>query len=325
MDDLDAAIVVKLRSASGYMTSLDLAHALAISRGAVAKAVSALRNRGYRIDEVPGEGYRLVSIPDVLDEREVRAVLAGLRPGRDVHVHDSIGSTNDAALSLARGGAPDGTLVVAEEQTEGRGRLGRKWCSPPGLGLWFSLVVRPELEAQRAAVASLAAALGIATALRGDWGVKAQVKWPNDIVVGARKICGVLSEAEFEGTRVRFVVLGVGLNALHDAQDFPPDIRARATSVKLESSREVRRLDLLASVMRAIEARFLALGSDGFSGMRKELLHLSSLVGKVTRVVTGDGELEGTMVDLDENGALVIRLESGHLRSVVAGEVVRVT
>jgi BirA family biotin operon repressor/biotin-[acetyl-CoA-carboxylase] ligase len=325
MKDLEASVVLGLKSASGYITRAELAGALGTSTREIAKAVGALRLRGYRIDEVPGEGYRLLSAPDALTEHEIRAALRGSRLKGEVHVFDAVASTNDVALSLARKGAGEGTLVVAEEQTEGRGRLRRRWCSAPGLGLWFSLVLRPDLEARRSALVSLVGALGVATALRQEWGVKAQIKWPNDIVVGAKKICGILSEGEFEDDRVRFMVLGIGLNALHGRQDFPADIRARATSVRLESAHETRRLALLASVLRAIEARYHALGSDGFGHMRSELLLLSSLVGKMTRVVTGDSELEGTVVDLDENGALVIRLESGHLKSVVAGEVVRVT
>lgn len=324
MKALEAGVVHGLKSASGYITRAELAGAIGSSASDVAKAIGVLRLRGYRIDEVPGEGYRLLSAPDALDEHEIRAALRNSRLKGGVHVFQQVSSTNDAALSLARRGAGEGTLVIAEEQTEGRGRLRRKWCSSPGLGLWFSLVLRPDLEARRSALVSLVGALGIATALRQEWGVKAQIKWPNDIVVGAKKICGVLSEGEFEDGRVRFMVLGVGLNALHGPQDFPPDIRAKATSVTLESANEVRRLDLLSSVLRAVETRYLALGSEGFGGMRGELLQLSSLVGKMTRVVTGDSELEGTVVDLDENGALVVRLESGHLKSIVAGEVVRV-
>ena len=324
MKDLEAGVVLGLRSASGYVTRAELARALAASARDVAKAVGALRLRGYRIDEVPGEGYRLLGAPDALDHLEADLAFRDLVRG-EVHILSKVGSTNDVAARLAREGAPDGTLVMAEEQTEGRGRLGRKWCSAPGLGLWFSLVLRPHLGARRSALVSLVGALGIATALRGEWGVQAEIKWPNDVVVGARKICGLLSEGEFRGGRVSFMVLGVGLNALHRKLDFPPDIRARATSVRLESAREVRRPELLASVLRAVEARYLALGSVGFEKMRRELLALSPLVGKMTRVLTGDREFEGTVVDLDENGALVLRLESGHLKSIVAGEVVRVT
>jgi BirA family biotin operon repressor/biotin-[acetyl-CoA-carboxylase] ligase len=264
-------------------------------------------------------------VRDVLDEQGIRAALAGSRLAREVHVFDEVKSTNDEALSLARGGAGEGNLVVADRQAGGRGRLGRPWHSAPGLGLWFSLVLRPALDVRRSALVSLAGALGIATALRQGWGVRAGVKWPNDVVAGGRKLCGLLCEGEFSGDSVRFLVLGIGLNALHGRDDFPADLAGKATSVALEGGREVRRLELLSDMVRAVEAKYFHLVARGFDDIRRELLLVSPLVGKVIRVATGDGEFEGTAVDLDEDGALVLRLESGRLKSIVAGEVVRVT
>jgi len=276
-------------------------------------------------DGAPGEGREPAGGADVLDEAGIRTALAGSRLAREVHIFERVVSTNDQALALARSGAGEGNLVVADRQTGGRGRQGRPWHSAPGLGLWLSLVLRPALEARRSTLVSLAGALGIATTLRQGWGIRAGVKWPNDVVVDGRKICGLLSEGEFSGDSIRFLVLGIGLNALHGREDFPAELAGRATSVALESGRQVRRLELLADVVRAVEAKYFYLEARGFDGIRRELLLVSPLMGKVARVVTAAGELEGTVVDLDENGALVLRLGGGHLKSIVAGEVVRVT
>ena len=276
-------------------------------------------------DGEPGEGHEPAGGADLLDEAGIRTALAGSRLAREVHIFERVVSTNDQALALARNGAGEGNLVVADRQTGGRGRQGRPWHSAPGLGLWLSLVLRPALEARRSTLVSLAGALGIATTLRQGWGIRAGVKWPNDVVVDGRKICGLLSEGEFSGDSIRFLVLGIGLNALHGREDFPAELAGRATSVALESGRQVRRLELLADVVRAVEAKYFYLEARGFDGIRRELLLVSPLMGKVARVVTAAGELEGTVVDLDENGALVLRLGGGHLKSIVAGEVVRVT
>lgn len=324
MKDPEADIVLKLRSSRMYVTRDDLGKACGIDHEDVMKVVDSLRLRGYRIDEVPGEGYRLVTAPDVLDGCEIRAVLRGSIFGREVHAFKTVTSTNDVALVLARQGAPEGTVVVAEEQAKGRGRLGRTWHSSAGLGLWFSLVLKPDMQARASSAISLAGALGVAGALREEFGIKAEIRWPNDVMVGSKKICGVLTEGEFADGRVKFVVLGIGLNVLHRQRDFPPDIRGKATSIGLEAKREIKRLEVLSSVLVAIEAKYVTLLGEGFANLRKELLALSPLVGKLTRLVTGKGEIEGMAVDIDDTGALVLRTESGQLRHIIAGEVVRV-
>jgi BirA family biotin operon repressor/biotin-[acetyl-CoA-carboxylase] ligase len=324
MKRLEADIVRKLKTSRRYLTRGDLGEACSTGRGDVAEAVEALRARGYRIDEVPGEGYRLVEAPDMMAASEIKLALRTSVLGREVHVHERVVSTNDSALRLARDGAPEGTLVLAEEQTGGRGRLGRHWHSPAGLGLWFSLVLRPRLAARESSSVSLAAALGIARALRKDYGVKTEVKWPNDVVVGPKKICGLLTEAEFVEDRVKFIVLGVGLNVLQREGDFPPQLRAGATSLVLAGGGAAGRLGVLLSVLAAVEEAYLLLGTGGFAAIREDVIAVSSLVGKFTTVVTGRDEVEGTVVDMDENGALILRTECGQLRYLIAGEVVRV-
>jgi BirA family biotin operon repressor/biotin-[acetyl-CoA-carboxylase] ligase len=329
MSDLESEIVLRLKSADRYVTREELGASSGTDTARLAGALDALRARGYRIDEVPGEGLRLVWSPDLLSATEVKAALRD--PGRAsdsptafasrVHCSATLDSTNDLAAALAREGAGEGTLVVADRQARGRGRLGREWESRPGLGLWFSLVLRPDIQASRSCLISLVAALGVASRLRDDYRVNAVVKWPNDVVVGRGKICGILTESELVGDRVRFVILGVGLNVLHTRGDFSPDLRGRATSIRIETGQPERRVEALASVVRGIEGKYRAFLAEGFGDLRRELLLLSPLVGRQARISTGRGDVEGTVVDIDDDGALVLRGEGGGRTRVLAGDV----
>jgi BirA family biotin operon repressor/biotin-[acetyl-CoA-carboxylase] ligase len=240
--------------------------------------------------------------------------------GREIFPFGRVTSTNDIAFSLARAGLPEGTLVIAEEQTRGKGRLGRGWHSPPGLGLWFSLVLRPGISPHDSSTISLAVALAVAGVLRDAYGVDARIKWPNDVLVGPRKICGILTEAEFREDCVEFVIVGAGINVLHSERDFPEELRAIATSVAMESTVEATRVEVISRVLSSVEARYGQLCRDGFGGIRQDLLPLSSLLGKMTRVMTGSGTVEGVAADIDETGALVLRTENGFTEKVVAGD-----
>jgi BirA family biotin operon repressor/biotin-[acetyl-CoA-carboxylase] ligase len=319
---LEMAIVVTLGGCFRYFTGEELARVCGASLPSVRKAVAALVGRGYRIDEVPGEGFRLAAAAPTLDGADIKARLATRHIGRRVFAFGRVGSTNDVAAALARGGAPDGCLVAAEEQTRGRGRLGRTWYSPPSLGLWFSLVLRPQLGPGISATVSLASALGVAEALEARYGISAGIKWPNDVVVRGRKICGILTEAEFSGPRLNFIVVGIGINLLGGENDFPPDIKRVATSVEMESGAPVDRGEALAVVAERIETRYLELQRLGFAPIRREILGRSTLLGRLVRVETGRGILEGMAADLDDAGALVVRDSSGVRQRVMAGDVV---
>ncbi len=259
MNDLETAVVLMLKSAGMYVTREDLSARLGVAAGDLDGVVEDLRSRGYRIDEVPGQGLRLVDVPAVLDGCELRTALDTSLVGSEVFAFGRVASTNDIAFSLARTGSPEGTLVVAEEQTRGKGRLGRRWHSPPGLGLWFSLVLRPEVNAGESSGISLVVALAVAVVLRDAYGVDTRIKWPNDVVVGPRKICGILTEAEFHGDGVEFVVVGTGINVGQREGDFPPALRGRATSIAIESPPGADRVDVLRRVLRAVEERYALL------------------------------------------------------------------
>ena len=320
MSDLETRIVLMLKSSSRYITRDEVSAELGAATADLDGAIADLRSRGYRIDEVPGQGFRLVDVPGVLDGCEIRAALDTPVMGREIFPFGRVTSTNDIAFSLARSGSPEGTLVIAEEQTRGKGRLGRDWHSPPGLGLWFSIILRPDIAAYRSSTVSLAVALAVAGVMRDSYGVDARIKWPNDVLVGSKKICGILTEAEFCEDSVEFVVVGAGINVLHGETDFPDELRDIATSIAIESVAEAGRVDVISRVLRAVEEKYGHLCRNGFEDIRRELLPLSSLLGKMTRVRTGKGTTEGVAVDIDETGALILRGENGLNEKVVAGD-----
>ncbi|MBA2376478.1 MAG: biotin--[acetyl-CoA-carboxylase] ligase [Rubrobacteraceae bacterium] len=249
-----------------------------------------------------------------LDEREVLAIGSPL--ARSVELHGEIGSTQARARELAKDGAPDGTLVVSRIQTGGRGRLGRLWGSPAG-GLWMSLVLRPDFEARLAGRITQAAAVGVAKALR-SLGVKAEIKWPNDILVGGRKICGILAESSLAaGGGVGFVVLGVGMNANLDVEELGVE-DGQATTLRRELGRDVGTAEILASVLDGLEREFGRIGV--FGGILEDWKSMNCTLGRRVRVVRSGETLEGEAVDITGSGALVLRTGNGFVE-LFEGEV----
>jgi BirA family biotin operon repressor/biotin-[acetyl-CoA-carboxylase] ligase len=292
---------------------------LGLSRASVWKHVEALRGRGYRIDAVPAKGYRLRAIPDRLGALELRPLLSTHDLGQTLHCLDVVVSTSDVARELAEEGAAHGELVVAERQTGGRGRRGRTWASPPGLNLYFSAVLRPDLPPQRASEITLAASVALCHAVR-QAGVPARIKWPNDLVVGGRKLAGILTELAADPDRVEWVVLGVGVNLNALPADFPEEVRAGATSLAMERGQPVPRALFAAAALALLEEWLDRLEGEGFAPVREEWRALSDTLGREVRVAVDGREVEGVAEDVDETGALLVR-SGGALVRVLSGDV----
>jgi BirA family biotin operon repressor/biotin-[acetyl-CoA-carboxylase] ligase len=311
-----------LESGNDFASGEALSGKLGLSRTAVWKVVNALRDRGYAIEAVPSRGYRLIRVPDRLTELEILPVLETHDLGRTVHAFDSLGSTSEHAFRLAAEGAEHGELVVAEQQTAGRGRRGRSWASPAGKNLYASLVLRPELPPQRAPELTLLAAVAVAETLRGD-GVVASIKWPNDLQVGGRKIAGILTELSAEADRVHFVVLGIGVNLNASPSDFPSDVAETATSVQRVLGRRVNRAAFLARLLRTLEQWLDLHEQQGFEPVRARWRALSSTLGEEVLVKAERREIRGRAEDIDVDGALLLRTEGG-LERVLVGDVEQV-
>jgi len=306
-----------------FVSGEALSGKLGLSRTAVWKVVNALRRKGYRIEAVPSRGYRLVEAPDRLTSLELLPRLETHDLGRVVHAFDEVDSTNAVAFRLAVEGAEHGELVVAERQSQGRGRRGRSWSSPGGLNLYASFILRPELLPQRAPELTLVAALAVAESLRAA-GAPADIKWPNDLLVEGRKISGILTELSADPDRVQFVVLGVGVNLNARLADFPPDVQEVATSLLEVTGRPVARAAFTAGLCRRLEDWLDVHASEGFRPVRERWRALSSTLGQEVLVKAERREIRGVAVDVDEDGALRVRTEEGTEERVLAGDVEQV-
>ncbi|MCL6615511.1 MAG: biotin--[acetyl-CoA-carboxylase] ligase, partial [Firmicutes bacterium] len=312
-------LLAALRAAPGeFVSGRRLAEEAGLSRAAIWKGIEELRARGYVIEALPHRGYRLISAPDRPYPEEIWDGLTTVRFGRRAIYLPSVGSTNDEAKRLAAAGWPEGTLVVAEEQTAGKGRLGRGWLSPPG-GLWFSLILRPELSLAELGPLTILAAVALRRAILAETGFGPLVKWPNDLVANGKKLAGILAEAGGELGRVEAVILGIGLNVNQDEGDFPPPLRPHATSLRLLLGRPVARVPLLRTFLAHFEELYLG-EREGRRDYLVEAAAHSATLGRRVRVVTGGAAVEGTALRLDPDGALVLRTGEGTVR-ILTGEV----
>ena len=319
----DAQILTALRAANdGGVSGAQLAEQLGISRAAVWARIEELRSLGYDIAASPHLGYRLVSAPDLLHADDLIARLGKTKVvGRDIRVFQETTSTNDVIEKLARDGVKEGVAVFAESQTRGRGRLGRKWTSPVGKGLWFSVLLRPELRPQEATRLTVASATALARALRLQTGVVPEIKWPNDILIRGKKVVGVLTELSAEVDRVRHVILGIGVDVNLGAADFPAELRKTATSLKIESGGTVDRAALAAAILRELDADYARVCAGKFAAVSDEWEAQCVTLGRNVTVQIGDRAVLGRAESLDDDGALLVRTQHGRLERITGGDV----
>lgn len=317
--DVGARIVRRLHDAP-VVSGGELARALGVSRAAVWKHVEHLRALGYRIEARHARGYRLAGVPDRLLPAEIQRRLRAARFGREVAYRAEVGSTNEEAARLARAGAPEGTLVVAEHQTAGRGRLGRRWASPRHLNLYASFVLRPALAPAEAPQISLVAAVAVARALAAAGAPEVAIKWPNDCLIGGRKVAGILTEMDAELDRVRSVILGIGVNLNTPLRAFPAELRATATSLLHATGRRADRVAFTATLCDELEAVYDRFLHEGFAAVAGDWERWSCLSGRAVTVACGDRRISGTVRGLDRDGRLVVHGPQGEER-IVAGDV----
>jgi len=319
----DAQILGALRAAGeGTVSGAELSQRLGLTRAAIWARVEELRRLGYEIEASPHLGYRLLSTPDVLHADDLLTRLGRTKVvGRDIHVFQSTTSTNDVIERLARDGVKEGAVVFAESQTKGRGRLGRKWLSPPGKGLWFSVLLRPDLRPQEVTQLTIAAATALRRAIHAETGLAAEIKWPNDILICGRKVAGILTELSAELDRVRHVILGIGVDVNLSAGEFSAELRPYVTSLKAETGRTVLRPALATTILRELDADYARICSGKFTAVADEWEKHCTTLGRQVTITTGKRGLCGRAEALDEAGALLIRTEHGHLERIIGGDV----
>lgn len=299
--------------ASGrWVSGEDIASLLGVSRAAVWKQIRALKRRGYRIEAAPGRGYRLAEGSDLLDAESILLDLKTEWLGHDLRCLQEVTSTNELAVSAARG-CRDGTVFLAEIQTQGKGRLSRPWSSPPG-GVWMSLVLKPAIPLSQAYRINMAVSVAVSRAIEHLYGLEAGIKWPNDILIAGRKVCGILMEVSAELDRLEYAVVGVGLNANIDASSLPEEWMA--TSLQDEIGGRVSRVELIREILLETER---ACGRIEGDEIPEEWRRRSVTLGRRVRVASIWGTLEGEALDLAEDGALLLEAD-GVKRRVLAGD-----
>ncbi len=304
-----------------HISGADLSRTLGVSRSAVWKQIETLRAQGYDIVGGHNQGYLLERAPDLLYPRELQKGLHTRSFGRQVYHLRSAGSTNQVAQDLARQGCPEGTLVVAEEQTAGRGRWQRPWHSPPEAGIWMSLVLRPQLAPYRVPQVTLVAGASCARTINEQLGLRTGIKWPNDIVYDGRKLCGILVEMEAAPEQVHFLVVGIGINVNQQPDDFPPELADRATSLSMIAGRPVPRVPLARRLLELFEEDYDRFCRSGFTAVREQWLACQATIGSAVQVQAGREEFSGVACGLDEDGSLLVRLHDGQIRRCIVGEV----
>jgi BirA family transcriptional regulator, biotin operon repressor / biotin---[acetyl-CoA-carboxylase] ligase len=298
-----------------------IAEELGTSRSEVWRAVQQLREFGVQITGHPATGYQLESMPDLLLPDILSRVLPSQTIGSRIHHFFSITSTNLAAMHAAAAGEPEGTVFLAEEQTAGRGRGGHTWDSEPSVGIYCSVILRPQLAPADALLLSLMAGIAVAEAVEQATGLHPDLRWPNDLLLNGKKFCGVLTEMNAEATRVRYVVVGIGINVNHT--QFPPELEPIATSLKLESSRDWSRVELTAALLKSLDDGYRKLiegGPEARSAILRNFEDRSSFARSRHVQVEEQGGYQGVTEGLDERGFLLVRTADG-LRTLLSGTV----
>lgn len=314
-------IVAVLREAAGAeVSSRALCERLGVTRAAVWKQVEALRAGGYAIEACSRRGYRFVAAPDTPHAAEVLPLLRTARLGRDCQYVEETGSTNRDAAARAEAGAAEGLVVAAGAQRAGRGRQARVWHSPPGANLYFSLVLRPEVELARAASLPLVVGLAVAEALEGlAPEARPLVKWPNDILARGRKLCGILCELQAETDRVRHIIAGVGVNVNLEPESLPAELRGRATSLKAEAGRAFSRAAVLAAVLNRLEPLYDRWRAEGLAPLAGALAARDALRGREIALEQGGRRVAGVADGIQADGALRLLTAEG-LVAIYSGE-----
>ncbi|WP_405379350.1 biotin--[acetyl-CoA-carboxylase] ligase [Phascolarctobacterium sp.] len=315
--------ILELLRASGNvpLSGEEISHQLEVSRTAIWKHIQTLKNEGYEIDSVPKKGYILKEAPNRLFPQEILSHLQTKWLGRSICYEDSVASTNNVAKLLANQGCENGLLVVAEEQSGGKGRLSRGWVSPHAKGIWFSVVLKPPFLPQEASKCTLLAAVAVVKAINKLAGVEAAIKWPNDILLMGRKLVGILTEMNAEFGHINYVVIGTGINTNTTVDDFPDEVKPLAVCVAEAAKEPFTRVQLLCDILQNMEDLYEQAVSEGFAPVLAEWRKYSCTLGQEVKVIAPDMTYFGQAVDIDDEGLLMVRKEDGTMEKVVAGDV----
>lgn len=309
-------ILSVLKNSGGFVSGEQISSDLGISRTAVWKYIKKLRGEGYTIDSVTNKGYKLIYSPDILSSELISSDIGTEFFAKKVYCYDEIPSTNIAAKEHSD--EADGTLFVSEVQTAGRGRLGREWKSPRGVGIWMSVLLKPDMDISDVSQITLAAGLAVCRALSAVCGVSAKIKWPNDVVIGTKKVCGILTEMSADIDGIKYVVPGIGINV--NDESFDDSIASKATSLYIETGKRYNRCEIIQAVMREFERYYKLLISEGFVALRSEYRRMCVNIDREVFIMKKNEKIRAYCVDITRSGNLLVDID-GKAEEIHSGEV----
>lgn len=304
-----------------FISGQEISLKFGVSRTAIWKYINQLKTEGYEIESISKKGYKLINSPDVLTYEEIQKDLNTEFIGRKIIHFNSINSTNSKAKDIALELEEDGVVVIAEEQVMGKGRLGRNFISPKGKGIWMSIILKPDINPLKVSLVTQIAAAAINKALR-EIKVETFIKWPNDIILNKKKICGILTEMNAELTKVNFIVIGIGINVNLDEDDFTEEVKETASSIKIEIGKKISRKEIVAKILNNFEPLYKEFIEREYIEETIDICRKNSiLIGKEVRVIKRGESIKAKVLDINKNGELVVKYENGQLENLISGEI----
>lgn len=313
-------IIRLLKEKADFTSGAEIAENLGVTRAAVWKKIKLLRKKGYTIEASPAKGYRLIKSPD-LSAEEIKSSLNSKIIGREIMFFDTLNSTNTSAMEFAEKGCPEGTVIIADSQTSGKGRLGRKWLSPPGKNLYMSIILRPAFSPRDAAVVTLMSAVACASSIKRLSAIPISIKWPNDIIVSNKKLGGILTEIKADMDKIFYAVVGIGININLTVEEMPADIKGIATSIKNETGSAISRTQAALEILKELDKWYCLLLMSGKKPIIQEWRLLSSTIGCAVKVTVGDKIFAGVAEDIDEEGMLLVKQPDNSMKKISSGDV----
>lgn len=309
-----------LKDNEGFISGEKISDEFNMTRAGIWKYINMLKEDGYNIESIPRKGYRLIHSPDILTYMEIEKHLDTEFIGRTVHNFDLVDSTNKEAKEIAFD-EKEGTVLVAEEQSGGKGRLGREWLSPKGKGIWMSIILKPQVDPMKVAKITLLGAAAVNKALN-NMNIESKIKWPNDILIDGKKICGILTEMNCELNMINYVIMGIGVNVNLDENEIREDLKEKATSIKISQNKKIDRKILMANILNEFEELYLPFKDKNDISQAIDICrNNSALIGKDIRVIKGEEIKLGKALDINEEGELVVEFEDGNIENIYSGEV----
>ena len=303
-----------------FVSGEEISKKLGVTRAAIWKHINSLKENGYNIESVSKKGYRLMDCPDILTYEEVKNNLSTEFIGRNIIHFNELDSTNSYAKKIADSLEGEGHVIITEKQLNGRGRMGRQWVSQNNNGIWMSVILKPKVSIFEVSKITQVAAAAVSLALT-NLGVHTQIKWPNDLIINDKKVCGILTEMNSEINVINHVVVGIGINVNNDEDDFSDEIKNIATSIKIETSKKLKRNVLLAEILNNFENLYLELNNNNFSKSLDICKKNSYVIGKEINLIKNQEVKEAKAIDINNDGELVVKYANGETDNIISGEI----